>query len=152
MKTYSHPVLLLSSSIGIFHTFPITWIISPLFSYCIFFFYVGFLSQIFTNHRTAWEGGGHLFNSSLLLLPDSQTLRHYLGNYCRELTSAHSQQSDSNREPLVSKCKLLTTKLHALMKWSSPGKRQSIFSQIPLQYFNFSYLPQNGMKDSKSHC
>ena len=42
----------------------------------IFFFYRGFLSQPFTNHRTAGEGGGHFFNSSLPLPPASQTLRH----------------------------------------------------------------------------
>ena len=35
----------------------------------VFFFYLGFLSQPFTNHRTAGEGGGHFFNSSLPLLP-----------------------------------------------------------------------------------
>ena len=29
------------------------------------FFYLGFLSQPFTNHRTAGEGGGQFFNSSL---------------------------------------------------------------------------------------
>ena len=40
-----------------------------------FFFYLGFLSRILTNHRTAGEGGGHLFNSSLPLPPASQTLR-----------------------------------------------------------------------------
>ena len=42
----------------------------------IFFFYLGFLSQPFTNHRTADEGGRNLFNSSLPLPPTSQTLRH----------------------------------------------------------------------------
>ena len=41
-----------------------------------FFFYLGFLSQPFTNHRTAGEGGEHSFNSSLPLSPTSQTLRH----------------------------------------------------------------------------
>ena len=41
-----------------------------------FFFYLGFLSRPFTNHRTAGERGGHFFNSSLPLLPASQTLRH----------------------------------------------------------------------------
>ena len=30
----------------------------------LFFFYLGFLSRIFMNHRTAGEGGGHFFNSS----------------------------------------------------------------------------------------
>ena len=80
----------------------------------MFFFYVGFLSRRFTNHRTAGDGGGHSINSSLPLPPALQTLRHYPGNYCRELTSAHSQQLDSNYEPLVSKRKLLTTTLRAL--------------------------------------
>ena len=80
----------------------------------LFFLYLGFLLRTFTNHRTAEEGGGH-FNSSLPLPPASQALRHWPGNYCRELTSAHRQQSDSNREPLVSERKSLTTKLHAVL-------------------------------------
>ena len=66
-----------------------------------FFFYVGFLSRTFTNHRTAGEGGGYFINSSLPLPPASQTLRHEPGNYCRKLSSAHSQQPDPNRESLV---------------------------------------------------
>ena len=41
-----------------------------------FFFYLGFLSRTFTNHRTAGEGGGHFFNSSLPLPPASQAIRH----------------------------------------------------------------------------
>ena len=41
-----------------------------------FFYYLGFLSQTFMNHRRAREGGGHFFNSSLPLLLVSQTLRH----------------------------------------------------------------------------
>ena len=40
----------------------------------IFFFYLGFLSRAFTNHRTTREGGGYFFNSSLPLPPASQTL------------------------------------------------------------------------------
>ena len=40
------------------------------------FFYLVFLSRTFTNHRTATEGRGHFFNSSLPLSPASQTLRH----------------------------------------------------------------------------
>ena len=79
-----------------------------------FSFYMGCLSRTFTIHRTAREGGGYLFNSSLPLPPASQTLRHQHGNYCRELTSAHSYQPDSNWEPLVSECKSLTTKLCVL--------------------------------------
>ena len=41
-----------------------------------FFFYLGFLSRTFTNHRTAGEGGGHLIHSALPLPSASQTLRH----------------------------------------------------------------------------
>ena len=64
----------------------------------IYFLYLGFLSRIFTNHRTAGEGGGHFFNCSLQLPP-----------------AAHSQQSDSNWEPLVSERKSLTNKLHPVL-------------------------------------
>ena len=41
-----------------------------------FFFYLGFLSQTFTNHRTAGEGGGHFSNSLLPLPPASQKIGH----------------------------------------------------------------------------
>ena len=69
----------------------------------ISFFYLGFLSQItFTNHRTAGEGAGHFFNSSLPLPSNSQTLRHWPCDYCRELTSPH----------MVSQHISLTTKLY----------------------------------------
>ena len=77
----------------------------------VFLFYLGFLSDSFRAQRTAGEGGRYLFNSFLPLPPALQTLRHQPGNYCRELISAHSQQPDSNREPLVSERKSLTTKL-----------------------------------------
>ena len=40
-----------------------------------FFFYLGFLSRTFTIHRTAGEGGGYFFKSSLPLPPASQTIR-----------------------------------------------------------------------------
>ena len=73
------------------------------------------LSRPFTNHGTAGKGGGHLLNSSLPLPAVSQTLRHWPGDYCRELTSTHSQQLNSNRKPLISERKLLTTKLWALI-------------------------------------
>ena len=82
------------------------------FLFC-FFFYLGFLSQPFTNHRTAGKGGGHFFNSSIPLPPASQTLRHQSDDYCRALNSAHRQQPDSNREPFVSEGKSLTIKLRA---------------------------------------
>ena len=81
-------------------------------SFCLFFFfYLGFISRTFTNHRTAREGGGHSINSSLPLPPALQTLRCQPDDYCRELTSAHSEQPDSNPKPLVSERKSLTTKL-----------------------------------------
>ena len=63
-------------------TFPHLWI--------KFFFYLGFLSWPFANHRTTGEGEGHFFNFSLPLPPTSQTLRHESGDYWIELTSAHS--------------------------------------------------------------
>ena len=68
-------------------------------SFFFFGFYFCFLSQTFTNHRIAEEGAGYFFNSSLPLPAASQTLRHQPGDYYRELTSAHGQQPDSNREP-----------------------------------------------------
>ena len=49
-----------------------------------------------------------------------QTLRHYPGDYCRELTSAHRQQLDSNGEPFASEDKSLTTKLHAIICVNMP--------------------------------
>ena len=94
--------------------------ISEIYLWCqgidrlFFSVYLGFLSRTFTIHRTAGEGGGYLFNSSLPLPPASQTLRHQPGDYCRELTSAHHQQPHSNRGPLVSKRKSLITKVRAL--------------------------------------
>ena len=78
------------------------------------FLYLGFLLQTFMNHRTEGEGGRHFFNSSLPLPPASQKLRHQPGNYCRELTFAHSYQPDSRLKPLVSQHKSLTTKLCSL--------------------------------------
>ena len=42
----------------------------------IIFFYLDFLLQPFTNHRTAGERGRTFFNSSLPLPPAPQTLRH----------------------------------------------------------------------------
>ena len=82
-----------------------------------FFFYLGFPSQPFTNHKTAGERGGHFFNPSLPLPPASQTLGHYPGDYCRELTSVHRQQLESYSEPLISERKSLTTKLRT-KKWN----------------------------------
>ena len=49
-----------------------------------------FFSRPFTNHRTAGEERGHFLNSSLPLRSASQTLRHQLDDYCKELISAHT--------------------------------------------------------------
>ena len=67
------------------------------------FFYLGFFSRTFTIHRTARERGRYLSNFSLPLPLASRTLRHQLRDCCRELTSAHSQQPDSDQELLFSK-------------------------------------------------
>ena len=111
---------------------------SQVFGYTLFFFffYLGFLSRTFTIHGTAGEGGGYLFNSSLPLPPASQTFRHYPGDYCRELTSAHSWQPDSNREPLVSERKSLTTKLRATKLCTSKywGKLKKIRRKILINH------------------
>ena len=87
----------------------------------LFLVYLGFLSRTPMIHRTAGEAGGYLylFSSSLSLPPASQTLRHYPGDYRRELTSARSQKPDSYREPMVSERKSLTAKLHVLIYMSS---------------------------------
>ena len=65
------------------------------------FIYLSFAPRIFTIHRTAGEGGGYLLITFLPLPPAPQTLRHYLGCCCRELTSAHSWQPEWNMGPLV---------------------------------------------------
>ena len=64
----------------------------------------------------------NFFDSSLPLPPASQTLRHYPGNYCKELTSTHRSQVNWNRESLVSEHKSLTTKLCPLIWISSVSK------------------------------
>ena len=76
------------------------------------------VSVFFTNiHEWTTEGGGnYLLVSSPPLSPASQTLRHQPRHYSRELTSAHSQQLDLKRKLSVSKFKLLTTKLRALIR------------------------------------
>ena len=56
-----------------------------------FFFYLAFLSLIFTIHRTAGEGGGCLPKSFLPLPPASQTVRNQLSYCCRQLTYCRAQ-------------------------------------------------------------
>ena len=79
-----------------------------------FFFLSGFFFTNIMIHRAAGERVGYFFNSSLPLPHALQTLRHYPGYCCRELTSAHSSQLDSYQKHLVSYRKSLSTKLHAL--------------------------------------
>ena len=93
------------------------------------FFDLGFLSRTFTIHRTAGKVGG--FNSSQPLPPTSQTLKYQPGDYCREFTSTHSQQPDSNREPLVSDHKSLTTKFIAKQDENGCYKFIAVLSKIP---------------------
>ena len=82
-----------------------------------FFFYLGFLSRIFTIHMTSGEGGGYLFNSSSPL--------------CRHLDTSRAITADSNREPLVAERKSLTTKplsyVFSVLKWSRATTWQAKF-------------------------
>ena len=60
---------------------------------------------------TGKQGKGEASSlTSLCHFHQLQVLRPQLGNYYREFISAHSQQLDSNREPLVSDRKSLTAK------------------------------------------
>ena len=72
---------------------------------------LSFLLLTFTIQRTVWERGEAI---SLIPVYHSHLLHRHLekqlGNYCRELNSAHSQQPDSKRKPLVSERKSLITK------------------------------------------
>ena len=88
-------------------------------------------------HEHSLFTSGYLFNFSLPLPPASQTLRHQAGDYCRQLTSAHSQQPKSNREPLVSKRKSLTTKLYAINLLII---FLSVYNFVPLQFISTKFL------------
>ena len=82
----------------------------------ILFFYLGFLLRTFTNHRTVGEGVGHFFNSSLPLPPASQTLSWAATAESSPLHIARGEL-ESNREPLISECKSLTTNTHTTIKF-----------------------------------
>ena len=84
-------------------------------------FFLFEFSRTFTYHRTAGKGEDYFFNSTLPLPPASQALRHYLGDYCRELTSTHSQQPDSNL-------------------WFPSASRQPVQSDGPLALFFYQDL------------
>ena len=74
-KSLSLPVaILLKNSLGF--TQRIVWHTSVLAVKSFFFSIWVFLSRTFTNHRTAGEGRGHFFNSTLPFPPALQTLRH----------------------------------------------------------------------------
>ena len=83
----------------------------------LFCFFIIYIWVFFHDHLriTGLQGKGK-DKSSYSLPSASQTLRHQPGNYCRELTSAHSQQPNSNREPLVSECNFLTIKPRTLVR------------------------------------
>ena len=94
-------------------------VIRKSFSEEIFFLYLGFLSRPFANHRTAGERGGHFFNSSLPLPPDSQTLRHQPSDYCREPTSAHRQKPDSSTKSVKG------NRFHCLFSIENESEKQT---------------------------
>ena len=83
--------------------------------------------------RIVGEAERYLFNSSLPFLPTSLTLRHQPGDYCRGITSPHSQQPEQNRKPLVSECKLVTTKLPTVILRISLYFSILAFSLLSLQ-------------------
>ena len=92
-----------------------SWVFFQIFLGYLFFFYLGFSFTSIHDSQDSWgRGRGYLFNSSVPLQPALQTLRYQLGDHCRGLTSAHSCQPDSNREPFASGRKSLTTKLRAI--------------------------------------
>ena len=75
-----------------------------------FFFYLGFLSRIFTIRRTAGERGGYFFKSSLPLSPGPHI------DISQVITAESSPlhvASSWNREPLVSERQSLSTKPRA---------------------------------------
>ena len=125
-----------------------------------FFFYLGLLLQPFTNHMIAGEGGGNSFNSSLPLSPASQTLSHYPSDYCIKLTSAHRQQPDLHRAPLISERKSLTTKQRLVSQWMTSKirlkrafteKKTSIFFIISEAVVQRCAVKRCSQKFSKIH-
>ena len=91
-----------------------------------FFFYPGFLSRTFTNHRTAGEGRGHFLNSSLSLPPVSLTLTHQPGDCCRELTQLAAGLEPGNFGSRAQVAKTFLVKNISLNIESNLFKRKSI--------------------------
>ena len=90
-----------------------------------FFFYLGFLSWSFTNHRTAGEGGGHFF-----------TLHHHFHPLHRQLNI--SRATTAGRPPLhIGSSRIRTGNL-----WFPSANRQPL-SYVPLidrRRFSFNDL------------
>ena len=74
--------------------------------FCFFFFYLDFLSWLFTIHKTAEEGESYLFNSPLPLHKHIDIRR----TITAESSPLHIASSRIQLEPLVSERKSLTTK------------------------------------------
>ena len=94
-----------------------------------FFFYLGFLSRLFTNHRTAGESGWHFFNSSLPLSPASHL--DISRAITEEILPLHIIISRSRTGRLVSERMSLTNKLRAL-KWKGD------WAYVSIQIWDFS--------------
>ena len=78
---------------------------------------VPFVCVFFFSGGEVGGGGGGLFHEHWQFTGQQgkgEAISLTPRDYCRELTSAHSLQPDSNREPLVSECKSLSTRLRAL--------------------------------------
>ena len=82
-------------------------------SLCSYFLSRISCTDIYDSQDSRERVGEYLFKFSLPCPPASQTLRRQPGDYCKELTSTHSQQTISNRKPLVSERRSVTTELRA---------------------------------------
>ena len=105
--------------------------------YSLFFF---FIWVFFHEHSrmTGLQGKGDT----------SQTLRHQLGDCCRELTSLYSQQLESNQEPLVFEYKLLTTNYFFI---ANPAEAYGKFCSCIFLYFGMllkSTLQQTSLEST----
>ena len=116
----AQPEVTFCINLGTFiHSFQLRYIIQTPHRFQLFFI-SGFSFTNITIHRKAGEGRVYLCDSSSPLPPASETLRQQLGDYCRELTPAHSQQSNPNWGPQVLECKSRTTQLRPLLLCYAP--------------------------------
>ena len=112
----------------------IFWSFLSLFGSYNFFFYLDFLSGTFTIHRIAGIGGSYFPNSSLPLPPASQRLRHWPGDYCRELTSAvlfNNKINDTSRIPIFFLPGFSFTNIDKSLDRKGRG-RAFLYSSLPL--------------------